>query len=125
MKWLLSLLAGLTISASAAVEDIGPDVMVKNVTNEVIEIVRRDKDIQSGNTRKAVDLVETKVLPHFNFQRMTAQAVGKSWRQASAAQQKSLSEAFIEETERFFDSIHHRAWAADEERIDVARFDQS
>ena len=94
MKWLLSLLAGLTISASAGAEDVGPDVMVKNVTNEVIEIVRRDKDIQNGNTRKAVDLVETKVLPHFNFQRMTAQAVGKSWRQASAAQQKSLSEAF-------------------------------
>ncbi len=94
MKWLLSVLAGLAIGASAGAEDVGPDVMVKNVTNEVIEIVRRDKDIQSGNTRKAVDLVETKVLPHFNFQRMTAQAVGKSWRQATADQKKMLAEEF-------------------------------
>ncbi len=96
MKWLLGVLAGLTISGvvSAGAENIGPDVMVKSVTTEVIEIVRKDKDIQNGNTRKAIDLVETKVIPHFNFQRMTAQAVGKSWRQATAEQKKMLAEEF-------------------------------
>jgi phospholipid transport system substrate-binding protein len=96
MKWLLAFFAGIAICASsgAGADDIGPDVMVKSVTDEVIDVVRKDKDIQNGNTRKAIDLVETKVIPHFNFQRMTAQAVGKSWRQANAAQQKSLADEF-------------------------------
>ena len=94
MKWVMGFLAGLVICASVAAEEVAPDVMVKNVTNEVLEIVKKDKDIQNGNTRKAIDLVETKVIPHFNFQRMTAQAVGKSWRQATAAQQKALAEEF-------------------------------
>ena len=94
MKWFMGFLAGLMIYAGAIAEDSAPDVMVKNVTNEVLEIVKKDKDIQSGNTRKAIGLVEAKVIPHFNFQRMTAQAVGKSWRQATAAQQKALAEEF-------------------------------
>ncbi len=94
MKWVMGFLAGLVICASAIAEDSAPDVMVKNVTNEVLEIVKKDKDIQSGNTRKAIGLVEAKVIPHFNFQRMTAQAVGKSWRLATAAQQKALAEEF-------------------------------
>ena len=94
MKWVMGFLAGLVICASAGAEEVAPDVMVKNVTNEVLEIVKKDKDIQNGNTRKAIDLVETKVIPHFNFQRMTSQAVGKSWRQATAAQQKALAEEF-------------------------------
>jgi phospholipid transport system substrate-binding protein len=75
-------------------QDVGPDVLVKTVTNEVLEIVRKDKDIQSGNTKKAIDLVEIKVLPHFNFTRMTQLAVARDWRQASAAQQKVLTDEF-------------------------------
>lgn len=94
MKLTLALLAGLTLSIAVPAEEIAPDVMVKNVTNEVLDIVRKDKDIQGGNTRKAVDLVETKVLPHFNFQRMTAQAVGKAWRGATPVQQKALADEF-------------------------------
>jgi len=49
-----------------------PDVLVKSVTQEVLAIVRADKEIQSGNTKKTIALVEEKVLPHFNFTRMTA-----------------------------------------------------
>src|SRR5689334_1025128 len=94
MKWLFGLVAGLVIAGATFAEDVAPDVMVKNVTNEVLDIVRKDKDIQGGNTRKAIDLVESKVLPHFNFQRMTAQAVGKTWRQANPAQQKALADEF-------------------------------
>ena len=94
MRWLLGLVTGLVIAGGTFAEDVAPDVMVKNVTNEVLEIVRKDKDIQGGNTRKAIDLVESKVLPHFNFQRMTAQAVGKTWRQANPAQQKALADEF-------------------------------
>ncbi len=96
MKWLIGLMAafifGAGAQAQAALET--PDVLVKNVTNEVLEIVRNDKEIQTGNTKRAVELVQAKVLPHFNFARMTSLAVGKDWRQASAAQQKALTEEF-------------------------------
>jgi phospholipid transport system substrate-binding protein len=94
MKWWFGLAAGLFIAAAAGAQDLAPDVLVKNVTEEVLEIVRKDKDIQSGNTRKAIELVDAKVLPHFNFARMTALAMGKDWRQANPAQQKTLTEEF-------------------------------
>lgn len=73
-----------------------PDALVKSVTDEVLDIIRKDKDIKAGSTKRAIELVEQKVLPHFNFTRMTALAMGKDWRQASAAQQKELTEAFKE-----------------------------
>ena len=71
-----------------------PDALVKRVTDEVLEIIRKDKDIQNGSTQKVVDLVETKVLPHFNFMRMTALAVGREWRKATPQQQKALAGEF-------------------------------
>jgi phospholipid transport system substrate-binding protein len=86
------LLAGF--ASPAAAQEIAPDALVKGISNEVLEIIRKDKDIQSGNTKKIVDLVETKVLPHFNFNRMTAYAVGVNWRRASPEQQKLLVEEF-------------------------------
>lgn len=97
MKWLFGLLAGLLVTGAMnamAADELTPDVLVRNVTNEVLDIVRKDKDIQSGNTRKAIELVEAKVLPHFNFSRMTALAMGKDWRQASPAQRQSLTDEF-------------------------------
>ena len=60
----------------------------------MLAIVRADKDIQAGNHKKILDLVEAKVLPHFNFSRMTRLAVGAPWRQASTAQQQSLTNEF-------------------------------
>lgn len=94
MKWLFGLLVGLLVAAGVGAEELAPDVLVKNVTNEVLDIVRKDKDIQSGNTKKAIDLVEAKVLPHFNFTHMTSLAMGRDWRQASAGQQKTLVDEF-------------------------------
>lgn len=94
MKWLLAMLAGVLLAAGAWAQEMAPDVLVKTVTNDVLDIVRKDKDIQSGNTHKAIELVDAKVLPHFNFQRMTALAVGKDWRQANPAQQKALTDEF-------------------------------
>lgn len=95
MKRLFALLAALLFAASAAAAvDIAPDVLVKDVTNEVLDIVRNDKDIQSGNTKKTLDLVEAKVLPHFNFQRMTQLALGREGRQANPDQFKALVEEF-------------------------------
>lgn len=95
MKQLFSLLAGVFLLASNVVAgDEAPDVLVKRVTDEVLTIVRADKDIQSGNSRKAIELVEAKVLPHFNFIRMTSLAVGKDWAKASPEQKKRLAKEF-------------------------------
>jgi phospholipid transport system substrate-binding protein len=85
-------LLGVTMAARA--QDIAPDALAKKVTDEVLTILRSDKDIQSGNRSKVYDLVEAKVLPHFNFTRMTRLAVGAPWRQASAAQQQNLTNEF-------------------------------
>ncbi len=81
-------------AAAQAQESTAPDALAKKVTDEVIAVLRADKDIQSGNTRKVLDLVEAKILPHFNFARMTRLAVGASWRQATSAQQQSLTNEF-------------------------------
>jgi len=84
----------VTLVAPSAAQDVAPDVLVKRVADEVTEIVRRDRDIQDGNRSKVIALVEEKVLPHFNFTRMTALAMGINWRKASPEQQKLLVEEF-------------------------------
>jgi phospholipid transport system substrate-binding protein len=83
-----------TLSAAAVFAQEAPDVMMRRVSEEVLEIVRNDKDIQSGNTSKAIALVDAKVLPHFNFPHMTALAVGKDWRKATPPQQQQLTAEF-------------------------------
>lgn len=92
-KLMLAGLAALCFGAAQASE-AEPEQLVKSVTDEVLTIVRSDKDIQSGNTRKAMALVEAKVLPHFNFTRMTQLAMGREWRNASPAQQQTLTNEF-------------------------------
>ncbi len=95
MKYFYSFLLGLVLSVSAAfAQEESPDALVKKVTEEVLTIVRQDKDIQSGNTRKAIELVEAKVLPHFDFRRMTALAMGRDWNKANAEQKKRLTDEF-------------------------------
>jgi phospholipid transport system substrate-binding protein len=89
------LVCGLLGAAPALrAQDIAPDALAKKVTEEVLVILRADKEIQSGNTRKVYDLVDAKVLPHFNFSRMTRLAVGAPWRQATPAQQQGLTTEF-------------------------------
>ena len=82
------------VAAWAQSTDGAPDVLARRVTDEVLAIVRTDKDIRAGNTRKVLDLVEAKVLPNFNFAHMTRLAVGPSWRRASSAQQQNLTNEF-------------------------------
>jgi len=92
LAWLLPLF--FLAPGFARAEPAAPDALVKNVTEEVLTILRKDKGIQSGNRQKAVALIETKVAPHFDFTRMTSLAVGRAWRQADAEQRKALTEEF-------------------------------
>jgi phospholipid transport system substrate-binding protein len=84
----------LSVSALAQSTAMAPDALARKVTEEVLSIIRADKDIQAGNTKKVFDLVEARVLPHFNFTRMTRLAVGAPWRQAAGAQRQSLTDEF-------------------------------
>ncbi|MDO9004018.1 MAG: ABC transporter substrate-binding protein [Aquabacterium sp.] len=81
-------------AASATTGAQTADVFVKGITADLITTVRGDKAIQSGDLRKAIALIDSKVLPYVNFQRMTASAVGRNWRQATPDQQKRLQEEF-------------------------------
>lgn len=95
MKLLLKVVAGLfCLVAVAQAEVVAPDVLVKNTAEDVLAIVKQDKDIQSGNQKKLLELVDAKVLPHFDFERMTRLAVGKSWRTATPEQKQALVTEF-------------------------------
>ena len=87
------LFASLSPGAAAA-EPKAPDVLIRDVTNEVLDIVRTDVAVRSGDIRRVVELAEALVLPHFDFRRMTMLAVGRDWRDASPEQQARLIEAF-------------------------------
>lgn len=82
------------VHASHAAEAGTPDQLIRQLSLETIEAVKADKDIQGGNVGKIVALVDTKVMPHVNFQRMTASAVGRFWRQATPDQQGKLQAEF-------------------------------
>jgi phospholipid transport system substrate-binding protein len=94
MLGLFTALFALSFSAQANQAIEPPDVLLKRISTEVIDIVKGDKDIQSGNYKKVLDLVEAKILPHVNFQRMTSLAAGRHWREASPEQQKNLTNEF-------------------------------
>lgn len=91
---LFALISASFAPVAAAADVQMPDVLVRNVTNEVLAIVRADRAIQAGDTARVLALVDEKVLPHFNFRRMTMLAVGRDWREASSEQQSQLTEAF-------------------------------
>ncbi len=93
VRKLLSLLLVLFAPVALA-QDVAPDVMVKGITMDVLNIIKKDKDIQAGNPRKIADLVETRILPHFDFARMTQIAVAVNWRKATPEQKKALTEQF-------------------------------
>lgn len=90
----LFLCLGLFLLAPAVAETTPPDVLVRDVTLEVLDIVKKDKDIQSGNAKKTLELVETKVLPHFDFVRMTRLALGREARNATPEQMARLADEF-------------------------------
>ncbi len=97
MRKFAALLLGFTFFAgvSARAADIAaPDALARSVTDEVLRIIRADKELQAGNQRKVVDLIENKVAPHFEFASMTRLAMGRNWSQANAEQKKALIQEF-------------------------------
>lgn len=84
----------LGFQPAIAAELAAPDVLARSVTDEVLGILRSDKEIQSGSQRRARELIETKLAPHFNFVSMTRLAMGKNWRSANPEQQKILVAEF-------------------------------
>ena len=80
-------------SVLRAQEVVPPDTLVKNVTLEVVDILRKDKDIQTDR-KKMVALVDAKIVPHFNFTSMTASAVGNNWAKATPEQKAKLTDEF-------------------------------
>mgnify|MGYP002414117851 CR=1 FL=1 len=93
IKYLSAYFLSVLLSFSAVAAE-APDELVKRVSGEVLEIVRQDKDIRNGDIQKILALVDSKVLPNFNFQRMTALAVGRDWRSATPAQKTRLAAEF-------------------------------
>ncbi|TXI89519.1 MAG: ABC transporter substrate-binding protein [Burkholderiaceae bacterium] len=89
---LVAATVGFTSTASAA--DEAPDQLVKRLSTEILDAAKTDKEIQNGNRTRINDLVENKVLPFIDFNRMTALAVGKSWRDSTPDQQKQLINEF-------------------------------
>jgi len=90
----LALVTGILVASLAHAQFEAPDVLVKNVTTEVVGLIAKDKQIRAGDRARLVELIEAKVLPHFNFQSMTVLAMGQSWNKADAAQRKVLIEEF-------------------------------
>lgn len=89
----LAMFAGMGVSASAA-ELTPPDTLIRQISADVVEAVKSDKAIQGGDLQKIIATVDAKVMPHVNFQRMTATASGHYWRQATLQQQKQLQDEF-------------------------------
>ncbi len=87
-------LGSLAFAGTAIAQQEAPDVLVKRISQEVIDIAKADKEIQSGNQKRVLDLVETKILPFVDFQRMTSLAAGRFWREATPEQQKQLVNEF-------------------------------
>ena len=91
-----SFAAVLALSAplAARAADEAPDALVKRLSSDVLDTIKADKSLQGGDINKIIALVDSKIMPNVNFQRMTAAAVGPGWRQATPAQQKRLQEEF-------------------------------
>lgn len=94
LRWISCLMALLWVMPMALAADFPPDQLAKNTTQEVLAILKADKEIQGGNLQKVYELVEAKVLPHFDFNRMTQLAVGKHWNAATPQQKQALVKEF-------------------------------
>jgi phospholipid transport system substrate-binding protein len=90
----IALVAAAVLAAPAIAQETPPDVLVKSVTLEVVDLIVKDREIKAGNRAKLIGVIEGKVLPHFNFASMTALAMGQQWNKANAEQKKRLVDEF-------------------------------
>ena len=90
----LLVVVGSLMAGPSWAMDESADVFVKRISTEVLDLIKADKTMRGGDIAKVVTLVDTRIMPHMDFQRMTASAVGPSWRQATPEQQKRLQEEF-------------------------------
>lgn len=95
-RWTSMIAAAALVLATAVAqaEPVAPDAWIRQISGEVIDTVKADKAIQGGDTKKVLALVDAKILPNVDFQRMTSAAVGRYWRQATPDQQKRLQDEF-------------------------------
>lgn len=86
--------SAMLLAPAARAADEAPDVLIKRVSTEVLDNIKSDKSVQAGDMTKVMSLVDSQIMPHVNFTRMTASAVGRNWRQATPEQQKKLQDEF-------------------------------
>jgi len=94
IKQLIAIASVALATSAFANPSEAPDALVKRISAEVIDTAKSDKEIQAGNQKRVMDLVESKILPYVDFQRMTALAAGRHWRDATPEQQKQLTAEF-------------------------------
>ncbi len=94
LRRMFTFASALFLAAAVHAATDTPDALIKRVSTDVLEAVKADKSIQTGDVNKVMTLVDSKVMPHVDFRRMTASAVGRYWREASADQQKRLEAEF-------------------------------
>jgi phospholipid transport system substrate-binding protein len=92
-RWMMGMWLGLAV-AGTALANVAPEELIRKLSVEVLDTIKADKSMQEGDVGKVIALVDTKVMPHVNFQRMTASAVGRNWRSATPEQQKKLQDEF-------------------------------
>ena len=92
-RWFAAMMLALVLVPAALAQE-APDVLVKRVANEVQQIVKTDAKVQAGDQQRIREVIETKLLPNFDFEKMTALAMGRNWRQATPEQQKQLIDQF-------------------------------
>ena len=91
---LFAFLGSFLLAGSLHAQGVAPDAFVRQLSDDVLNAIKSDKAIQGGDVARIRDLVDAKVLPHVNFQRMTAATVGRAWRTATPQQQQRLQEEF-------------------------------
>jgi phospholipid transport system substrate-binding protein len=92
--WLRAAVFAAALATGAAHAQQAPDALVKQVSEEVLQIVKTDPRVQAGDRARVKEVIDTKLAPHFDFERMTALAVGRAWRTATPEQQQQLVEQF-------------------------------
>lgn len=84
----------LSFAATVHAAEEAPDALIKRISQEVLDIAKADREIQGGNQKRVLELVESKILPYVDFQRMTSLAAARHWREATPEQQKQLTAEF-------------------------------